>query len=152
MPGSQETRFSREIPFKLSLPLGRVTSSVEAFFFSFSICKLSFVPHPQPRGPNHKSNLERFYDSGKVKVPVTQSCLSLHDSMDCSPSSSAVHGILQAKILEWVVILFPKIFPTQGSNPGLLHCRQILYSLSHLGSPGQSVRVVHNWVMRILIQ
>ena len=51
--------------------LGRVTSSVEAFFFSFSICKLSFVPHPQPRGPNHKSNLERFYDSGKVKVPVT---------------------------------------------------------------------------------
>ena len=56
---------------ELSLPLGRVTSSVEAFFFSFSICKLSFVPHPQPRGPNHKSNLERFYDSGKVKVPVT---------------------------------------------------------------------------------
>jgi len=29
----------------------------------------------------------------------------------------------------------PVIFPTQGSNPGLLHCRQILYHLSHLGSP-----------------
>ena len=27
------------------------------------------------------------------------------------------------------------IFPTQGSNPGLLHCRQILYCLSHQGSP-----------------
>ena len=27
------------------------------------------------------------------------------------------------------------IFPTQGSNPGLLHCRQILYQLSHEGSP-----------------
>ena len=27
------------------------------------------------------------------------------------------------------------IFPTQGSNPRLLHCRQILYPLSHLGSP-----------------
>ena len=27
------------------------------------------------------------------------------------------------------------IFPTQGSNPGLLHCRQILYCLSHKGSP-----------------
>ena len=27
------------------------------------------------------------------------------------------------------------IFPTQGSNPGLLHCRQILYQLSHQGSP-----------------
>ena len=28
------------------------------------------------------------------------------------------------------------IFPTQGSNPGLLHYRQILYQLSHQGSPG----------------
>ena len=31
-------------------------------------------------------------------------------------------------------ILLQGIFPTQGSNPGLLHCRQILYHLSHLGS------------------
>ena len=32
-------------------------------------------------------------------------------------------------------ILFQGIFPTQGSNPGLLHCRQILYRLSHQRSP-----------------
>ena len=31
--------------------------------------------------------------------------------------------------------LFQGIFPTQGENPGLLHCRQILYQLSHKGSP-----------------
>ena len=31
--------------------------------------------------------------------------------------------------------LLQRIFPTQGSNPGLLHCRQILYQLSHTGSP-----------------
>ena len=31
--------------------------------------------------------------------------------------------------------LLPRIFPTQGSNPGLPHCRQILYHLSHQGSP-----------------
>ena len=39
-------------------------------------------------------------------------------------------------ILEWVAIASPRgsIFPTQGSNPGLLHCRQILYQLSHKGS------------------
>ena len=30
--------------------------------------------------------------------------------------------------------LLQGIFPTQGSNPGLLHCRQILYQLSHKGS------------------
>ena len=30
--------------------------------------------------------------------------------------------------------LLQEIFPTQGSNPGLLHCRQILFHLSHQGS------------------
>ena len=49
---------------------------------------------------------------------------------------STVHGILQAGILEWVACsLLQGIFPTQGSNPGLLHCRWILYQLSHQGSP-----------------
>ena len=35
--------------------------------------------------------------------------------------------------------LLQGIFPTQGSNPGLLHCRQMLYRLSHQGSPHQSL-------------
>ena len=49
---------------------------------------------------------------------------------------SSVHGVLQARILEWVVILFSRgIFPTKGLNPGLLHCRQILYHVNHQGSP-----------------
>ena len=57
--------------------------------------------------------------------------------MDSSPPSSSVHGILQARILECVSrhSLLQGIFPTQGSNPGLLHCRQILYQLRHQGSP-----------------
>ena len=46
----------------------------------------------------------------------------------------SVHGIFQARILEWVDILLQGLFPTQESNPSLLHCRQILYSLSHQGS------------------
>ena len=48
-------------------------------------------------------------------------------------------GILQARILEWVLVarqvLLQGIFPTQGSNADLPHCRQILYQLSHQGSP-----------------
>ena len=45
-------------------------------------------------------------------------------------------GILQAKILEWVAMPSSRgIFPTQGSNLGLQHCRQIPYHLSHQGSP-----------------
>ena len=42
----------------------------------------------------------------EVKVLVTQSCLTLCDPMDYNPSGSSVHGILQARILEWVVIPF----------------------------------------------
>ena len=43
---------------------------------------------------------------------------------------------LQARLLEWVAFLFSRgILPTQGSNPGLLHCRQILYQLNYKGSP-----------------
>ena len=53
--------------------------------------------------------------------------------MDCSPPDSSIHGILWARILEWVALSFSGVFPTQGSNPGL-HCSQTLYSLSHQGS------------------
>ena len=66
-----------------------------------------------------------------MKVKVTQSCLTL-----CDPMDYMVHGILQARILEWVDFPFSRgIFPTQELNKGLLHCRQILYQLSHKGSP-----------------
>ena len=44
----------------------------------------------------------------KVKVLVTQLCPTLCDPLDCSPSVSSVHGILQAKILEWVAIPFSR--------------------------------------------
>ena len=37
---------------------------------------------------------------------VAQSCLTLCDPMDCSSPGSSVHGILQARILEWVAISF----------------------------------------------
>ena len=67
----------------------------------------------------------------KVKVKVALSCLTLCDSMDYT-----VHGILQARILEWVAIPFSGgISLIQGYNSGLLHYRQILYQLSHKGSP-----------------
>ena len=41
-------------------------------------------------------------------VSVTQSCLTLCDPMGCSPPGSFVHGILQARILEWVAISFSR--------------------------------------------
>ena len=62
-----------------------------------------------------------------TEVKAAQSCPTLCDY--------TVHGILQARILEWVAFPSPEIGPTQGSNPGLQHCRQILYQLSHKESP-----------------
>ena len=48
--------------------------------------------------------------------------LTLCDHMDHSPPGSSIHGILQARILEWLSnFLLQGIFPTQGSNPHLLH-------------------------------
>ena len=40
---------------------------------------------------------------------VTQSCPTLSDAMDCSLPGSSVHGIFQARILEWVAIAFSEI-------------------------------------------
>ena len=70
-----------------------------------------------------------------VCVLVTQSCPTVCNPVDCSPLGSSVHGILQARILEGCHFLLQGIFPTQGLNSGLLHCWQILYHLSHQGSP-----------------
>ena len=61
-------------------------------------------------------------------VVVVQSCLTLCNPMDYSLPGFSVHGIFQARILEWVAISFSRgFFPTQGLNLGILHCRQILY-------------------------
>ena len=51
----------------------------------------------------------------------TQLCPNLCDPMDCSPLGSSVHGILQARTLEWVSMPPQKVFPTQGLNPCLIH-------------------------------
>ena len=58
---------------------------------------------------------------------VGQSCVTLCDPMDHSLPGSSVHGNLKARIQEWVShFLLQGIFSTQGSDSGLLHCRQIL--------------------------
>ena len=66
----------------------------------------------------------------KVKVKVTQLCLTLQPhglySSWNSPGQNTGVGSLS---------LLQGIFPTQGSKPGLPHCRKILYQLSHKGSP-----------------
>ena len=154
----------------------------------------------------------------KSESEVVQSCLTLSDPMDCSLPGSSIHGIFQARVLEWGAIAFSKsyaksykfsslwlftlkfaitnsscclaklkreseshsvvsdslwphgvyspwnppdqntrvgslsllqgVFPSQGWNPGLLHCRQVLYHLSHQGSPINEYMA--QWVKNLL--
>ena len=90
---------------------------------------------------------------------VTQSCPTLCYLMDCSMfssvqfSCSVMSNSLQPHGLysPWnspdqntgvgSCSLLQEIFPTQGSNPGLTHCRQILYPLSNKGSPRKMVTI-----------
>ena len=52
----------------------------------------------------------------KSESEVTQLCLTLHDLMDCSPPGSSVHGIFQAKVLEWGDIAFSVSFSLGPGN------------------------------------
>ena len=62
-----------------------------------------------------------------VPYLVTQLCLTLCDPMDCSPSGSSVHGDSPGKNTGvGCHALLQGIFLTQGLNPGLPHCRQML--------------------------
>ena len=65
---------------------------------------------------------------------------------NCSPSGSSVHGISQARILEWVAIPFSRgsFWPRAQTQVSCVSSigRQILYQLSHLGSP---VLIVWKW-------
>ena len=98
------------------------------FFFFFCLRLLYLypfiltLPHPSLM----------LFSKVEVKVLVAQLCLTVCNPMDCSQSGCSVHGTLQARIQECVAIPFSRgIFPTQGLNPSLLYCRQILYCLTY---------------------
>ena len=73
----------------------------------------------------------RFFTTeppGKVKV--AQLCPTLCDPMDYNPWNSPGQNTAVGSLS-----LLQGIFPTQGSNPSLLHCKWMLYQLSYQGSP-----------------
>ena len=83
-------------------------------------------------GPGSRIGWRALGMEGVVKVKVAQLCLTLCDPMSqlYSPWNSPGHntGVSSLSLLQG-------IFPTQGLNSGLPHCRWILYQLSHKGSP-----------------
>ena len=67
------------------------------------------LPHPWD-SPDKNTGLGCHFLLQCMKVKseseVAQSCLTLHDPMDCSPPGSSIHGIFQARVLEWGAIAF----------------------------------------------
>ena len=60
----------------------------------------------------------------KSESEVAQSCLTLSDPIDCSPPGSSVHGIFQARILEWGAVAFSA--PPTNSHETLTACQALL--------------------------
>ena len=66
----------------------------------------------------------------------TQLCPTLCDPMDCNLPDSSVHGIFQARLLEWVAISSSRGFSQLRDQTHVSYIgRQILYQLHHMGSP-----------------
>ena len=106
----------------------------------------------QPR--NNLKIIFKYYQVGKIFTslkthawPPTmwpcvksfQSCPTLCDPMDCNPPGSSVHGILQARKLEWVSMpsFMGSFWPRDWTRVSYVSCigRQILYQWRHLGNP-----------------
>ena len=89
-----------------------------------------------PPGSQGVCSLTEGGRAGLCCAGLSLSPVRVSDPMDCSPPGSSVHGDSPGKNTgEGCHALLQGIFPTQGSNPGPLHCRCILYHLSQQGSP-----------------
>ena len=87
-----------------------------------------------------------LFFSQKIQIKTKEVLLAfLHVSCYIMSDSLGLHGLQLARLCLWNSLgrnttvgchsLLQGSFPTQGLNPGLLHCRQILYPLSHQGRP-----------------
>ena len=79
---------------------------------------------------------EYWVPQKRKESEVTQSCLTLCDPTDCSLPGSSIHGIFQARVLEWVAIPFSRGSSQPRDRTQVSHIAGRLYHLSHQGSPG----------------
>ena len=94
------------------------------------------VIHGVAKSQTWLSDWTELTENRAVLCLVSHSCPTPCDPMDFSPPGFSAHGDSPDKNTGVdCYALLQGIFLTQGSNPGLLHCRRILYHLSHQGSP-----------------
>ena len=92
--------------FFFQVPMIFNLTTITYFPLTGNICSLP-LQEPQVSHPIMASG-SKSKISPPVKVLVAQSCPTLCDPMDCGPPGSSVRGILQARILEWVAMLFSR--------------------------------------------
>ena len=110
--------------------------SMQCMWWSFSLlCLLKPYSHVLPSMKLSSSCLVEILSS---RVLTHAACSVASVISNSFATLCSVHGILCARMLEWVAMPSSRGLPNPGSNlhlPCLLHCRWILYLLSHLGSP-----------------
>ena len=81
-----------------------------------------------------------------MQAKSLQSCLPLCDHVDWGPPGSSIHGILQARILEWVAISSSRgsSRPRDQAHVSYVSSigRQVLYQYCHLGSPSSNNKLL----------
>ena len=103
------------------------------------------------RKKNKDFNVLSLYTTGSSSIPhvkwselVVSDSLWPHELYSPSNSPGRNPGVSSLSLLQG-------IFPTQGWNPGLPHCRRILYQLSHKGSPPYPMGYIHSPSGRLLL-
>ena len=143
--------------------------------FNIGICLLrSYSLRPRvPPGPNiwSRNSIEkkiflyilRYWENSDLCMTahlwakLLQLCPTLWDSMDCSPPASPVCGILQARILEWVVTPFSRgsSWPRDQTLISYISCTGgWILSLSHQGSPSFWLSILNtavvSWLLHVI--
>ena len=99
--------------------------------FSLDICPgVGLEDHTGNSDSSFLRDLRTAFHSER-ESEVTQLCLTLWDSMDCSPQGSSVHGISQARVLEWVASSFSRGSSQSRNRTRLLHWQADSFLLSH---------------------
>ena len=103
----------------------------------------------QQKDTARTENLGFIVACDSLHAKSLQSCPTLFNPMDCSPPGSSVHGVSRQEYWSGLSFPPPRIFPTQGSSPHLLHWQVDSLSLSRQGSPSCILAIMNSAAMNM---